>query len=65
MSIITRHVIWAMDDSSRGRCDPAPCIAVALKEARRLQSDLYRFADEALGITRDEIDQIGSQIGPP
>jgi len=53
-----RNLNWARDDSSRGRCDPARSIAIALKEAIRLHRDLYRFADEPLGITRDEIDQI-------
>jgi hypothetical protein len=33
-------------------------IAIALKEARRLQSDLYRYAQDVFGITREEIDEI-------
>lgn len=32
--------------------------AMALKEARRLESDLYRMAEVA-GVTRQEIDNVG------
>jgi hypothetical protein len=45
--------------SLEGEDDPALMIALALKEARRLQSDLYRFARESLGIGREEIDRQG------
>jgi|1185.fasta_scaffold232887_1 hypothetical protein len=33
--------------------------AVALKEARRLESDIYRYASEVFDIPRDEIDAVG------
>lgn len=33
------------------------CLTVALKEARRMQSDIYRFAQEVHGLSRHEIDQ--------
>lgn len=36
----------------------AVCLAVALKEARHLQSDIYRFAKEVHGIERATIDEI-------
>lgn len=39
--------------------DIARNIAVALKEARRLQSDIYRFAKEVHDISREEIDNQG------
>lgn len=34
-------------------------IAIALKEARRLTSDLYRYADEVHGIDRNTIERQG------
>lgn len=33
-------------------------IAMAIKEARRLQSDIYRFARDCYDINREEIDDI-------
>lgn len=33
-------------------------IAVALKETRRLESDLYRYADEVHGIDRQALDAV-------
>jgi hypothetical protein len=37
----------------------ARSFAVALKEARRLESDLYRMARDVYGIERSDIDAIG------
>ena len=39
--------------------DKVRSVAIALKEARRLQSDIYRFAEEIHGITREQIDRVG------
>lgn len=41
------------------KSDKARCIAVALKEARRMHSDIYRFAQEVHGLSRDAIDGQG------
>lgn len=43
----------AMDQSR----DKSLSFAVALKESRRLTSDIYRYAQEVHGITREEIDR--------
>jgi hypothetical protein len=37
--------------------DPALKMASAIKESRRLTSDLYRYAEDILGLTRQEIDE--------
>lgn len=38
--------------------DRVKAFAAALKEARRLESDLYRYASEAFDIEREEIDAV-------
>jgi hypothetical protein len=46
-----------LESSLRAGSDPARCIAVALRETRRMQSDIYRFAQEVHGLSRAEVDQ--------
>ena len=48
-----------LESTLREGRDKTLAIAVALKEARRMQHDIYRFAHEVHGISRHEIDQRG------
>lgn len=53
--LIQYHVGEALRPSTE---NPELYWAVALKEARRLESDLYRMAEVA-GVTREVIDAVG------
>lgn len=56
----TGIVRYSIDEIEKypGEVDVTAKIAVALKEARRLQSDLYRYAREVHGIDREAIDKV-------
>lgn len=54
MSLIKTYVNWALHEGDNG--DPVVNWAMALKESRRLTSDLYRVAEKA-GITGEDIDR--------
>jgi hypothetical protein len=64
MKLISMYVLNALDADQEGGDDGwgnplhHRAWAMALKEARRLQSDLYRMAEKA-GVSREEIDKVG------
>lgn len=55
IGIIRTHVTGEFNDGKPSATD----IAVALKEAHRLESDIRRFADEVHGISADDIRGVG------
>jgi hypothetical protein len=55
MSLINRYL---GDTDEEGSHRPKS-FALALKEARRLQSDIYRVARDVYGLSREDIDAIG------
>lgn len=52
-------VVHKLREAESEDSDRPMCLALALKEARRLQSDIYRIGSEVWGINRDEIDKQG------
>lgn len=53
-----RLIVNYLREAERDK-DKALRLALALKEARRLQSDIYRIGSEVYGIDREEIDRQG------
>jgi len=58
IGIMTGCLVDAVE-TSHPDLERAQKFAIALKEARRLQSDIYRFADEVFKIPREVIDSEG------
>lgn len=57
--IIRLQLKETVDEQIKDQIDIPKNIAVALKEVRRLESDIYRFAQEVHGIDRKTIDDVG------
>lgn len=58
-AIVHMQLASTLEEGS-DRSNKARCIAVALKEARRMQHAIYRFAEEVHGLSRHETDQEGA-----
>jgi hypothetical protein len=57
ISLILFH-LKQLDNEEASRVEKIAYLAMARKEARRLERDIERIGSECLGITKEEIDEV-------